>query len=61
MRLVLNPREQAELAEAASKEMRVRNWRRMRAMELLAEGRRPEVVAAALGCARSSVYAWAKA
>src|SRR3712207_2475946 len=33
----------------------------MRAIELLAEGRRPEVVAAALGCARSSVYAWARA
>ena len=33
----------------------------MRAIELLAEGRRPEAVAAALGCARSSVYAWSKA
>jgi transposase len=33
----------------------------MRAIELLAEGRRPEAVAAALGCARSSVYAWARA
>jgi Homeodomain-like domain len=59
--LMLNPRERAQLAEAASAERRVRNWRRMRAIELLAEGRRPEAVAAALGCARSSVYAWAKA
>ena len=33
----------------------------MRAIELLVEGRSPEAVAAALGCARSSVYAWAKA
>jgi transposase len=33
----------------------------MRAIELLAEGRSPEALAAALGCARSSVYAWAKA
>ena len=61
MGLMLDSRERAQLAEAASKEKRVRNWRRMRAIELLAEGRRPEVVAAALGCARSSVYAWAKA
>ena len=61
MGLMLNPSERAQLAEAASKQKRVRNWRRMRAIELLAEGRRPEAVAEALGCARSSVYAWAKA
>ena len=61
MRLTLNPTERAQLAQAASKQKRVRNWRRMRAIELLAEGRSPEVVATALGCARSSVYAWAKA
>jgi transposase len=61
MALTLEPKERAQLAEAASKQKRVRTWRRMRAIELLAEGRRPEVVAEALGCARSSVYAWAKA
>jgi transposase len=61
MGLTLEPKERTELAEAASKEKRVRNWRRMRAIKLLAEGRRPEAVAEALGCARSSVYAWAKA
>ena len=61
MGLTLEPKERVELAEAASKEKRVRNWRRMRAIELLAEGRSPEAVAEALGCARSSVYAWAKA
>jgi transposase len=61
MGLMLNPRERAQLAEAASEEKRVRTWRRMRAIELLAEGTRPEAVAAALGCARASVYAWAKA
>ena len=59
MGLTLEPKERVELAEAASKEKRVRNWRRMRAIELLAEGRSPEAVAEALGCARSSVYAWA--
>ncbi len=59
--MTLKPEERVALAEAASKEKRVRNWRRMRAIELLAEGRKPEAVAEALGCARSSVYAWAKA
>ena len=61
MGLMLDPTERAQLAEAASGEKRVRTWRRMRAIELLAEGRRPEAVAEALGCARASVYAWAKA
>jgi transposase len=61
MRLMLNPTEQAQLANAESKEKRVRNWRTMQAIELLAEGRSPEVVAAALGCVRSRVYAWTKA
>ncbi len=59
--MTLGPKERVAIAEAASKEKRVRNWRRMRAIELLAEGRKPEAVAEALGCARSSVYAWAKA
>ena len=61
MGLTLEPKERAQLAEAASKEKRARNWRRMRAIELLAEGSKPEAVAEALRCARSSVYAWAKA
>ena len=61
MGVALDPKERAQLAEAASKQKRVRNWRRVRAIELLAEGRSPEAVARALGCARSSVYAWAKA
>ena len=61
MGLKLEPKERVALAEAASEEKRVRRWRRMRAIELLAEGRSPEEAAAALGCARSSVYAWAKA
>ncbi len=59
--MTLEPKERVALAEAASEEKRVRNWRRMRAIELLAEGRKPETVAEVLGCARSSVYAWAKA
>jgi transposase len=61
MGLMLKTKERVALAEAASKEKRVRNWRRIRAIELLAGGRKPEAVAETLGCARSSVYAWAKA
>jgi transposase len=61
MGVALDSKERAQLAEAASKQKRVRSWRRMRAIELLAEGRSPEAVAEALGCARASVYAWAKA
>jgi transposase len=57
----IGPGERAALAEAASREKRARTWRRFRAVELLGEGRRPEEVAQALGCSRSSVYAWAKA
>jgi hypothetical protein len=61
VRLMLNPTENTQLAKAASKEKRVRNWRRVRAIELLGEVRSPEVLAAALGCVRPRVYAWAKA
>ena len=56
MGLTLEPKERVELAEAASKEKRVRNWRRMRAIELLAEGRSPEAVAEALGCAPALAF-----
>lgn len=61
MDLKLEPTERAALTEAASREKRVRRWRRLRAVELLASGLRPEAVAAALSCSRASVYAWAKA
>jgi hypothetical protein len=61
MGLTLEPQERAELAKAAAQEKRLRSWRRFRAIELLAEGRRPQMVASVLGCARSSVYEWARA
>lgn len=60
MEMEIGPGKRAALAEAASREKRVRAWRRVRAVELLEGGRRPEEVAGALGCSRSSVYAWAK-
>ena len=38
---------------------RVREWRRLQAVRLLAEGREAPEVAAVLGCSASSVYYWA--
>jgi transposase len=59
MRLELTEAERAGLVAAASRERRVRTWRRYQALLRLAAGEAPEAVAAALGCARSSVFAWA--
>jgi transposase len=59
MRLELRGTERAALVAAAVQERRVRAWRRYQALLRLAAGERPEAVAAALGCARSSVFAWA--
>jgi putative transposase len=61
MQMILDARGRAELARTTSREKRVRHWRRFRAIELLADGNRPETVAEALGCSRASVYVWAKA
>ena len=60
MRLNLSEAERASLQAAAATERWVRVWRRYRAILLLAE-LGPQQVAAALGCARSSVYGWARA
>ena len=49
------------LRELSGRERRARVWRRYRALLLLGEGQPPEVVAAALGCSRASVSAWAAA
>jgi transposase len=62
MRLDLSEAERTRLEAAAAAERRVRVWRRYRALLLLAEGELgPEQVAAALGCARASVYGWVQA
>ena len=61
MQLALSAVERTSLEAAATAERRVRVWRRYRAILLLAEGEvGPEQVAAALGCARASVYGWAQ-
>jgi len=61
MELVLTAEDRAALEAAAAGEPRVRRWKRYRAVLLLAAGLAPSAVAAALGCAESSVYNWAQA
>lgn len=61
MDIVLTEEACAALTAAAATEVRVRCWKRYRAVLLLADGASPSAVAAALGCAVSSVYHWAKA
>lgn len=58
MPLVPSDTERAALAAAAAHERRVRRWRRYRALLLVADGERPEAVAASLGCSRARVYNW---
>jgi transposase len=60
MRLELTAGQRSALEAAAAVERRVGRWKRYRAIVLLAE-QAPETVAAALGCARASVYSWAAA
>jgi transposase len=62
MRLVeMTDKEHAALAEARRRVCRVREWRRMQAVLLLAEGREAPEVAQVLGCSVSGVYYWAEA
>jgi len=61
MLVELSAAERAALEERCRQERRVRQWRRSRAIELLARGQAPAAVAAALGCALSSIYNWAAA
>lgn len=59
MEIVLTDEARAGLEEAAASEPRVRYWERYRAVPLVADGLAPPAVAAALGCAESSVDNWA--
>jgi transposase len=61
MEIVLTDEERAALEAAAAGEPRVRRWKRPRAVLLLADGKSPPAVAAALDCAPSSVDDWAAA
>ncbi len=58
--VTLTELQKAELDEEIGKQKGVKQWRRLRAVQMLGEGLRPEVVAEALGCSRASVYSWAK-
>ncbi len=58
MELVLTGDERAALVAAAARETRVRRWRRFQALLLVADGGKPETVAANVGCSRASVYNW---
>jgi len=55
----LSEDEQAALEEAQRSTRRAREWRRMRAVQLLNAGREAHEVAQILGCSVSSVYYWA--
>lgn len=60
-RLELTEDERRALETAAVGERRVRWWRRYQALLRLGAGESVKRVAAGLGCARSSVFAWAAA
>jgi transposase len=60
MRLVeLTNDDRVALDEALRTTKQVREWRRLQAVRLLADGREAHEVAQALGCSASSVYYWA--
>jgi transposase len=60
MRLVeMTDADRAALEAALHSTRQVREWRRLQAVRLLADGREASEVAAALGCSASSVYYWA--
>lgn len=61
MGLALTEHDRTALEHAAASERRVRWWRRYQALLRLGAGESVAAVAAALGCARSSVFAWAAA
>jgi transposase len=50
----------AALDEALRSTRRVREWRRLQAVRLLAQGREAPEVARVLGCSASAVYYWAE-
>lgn len=61
MEISLTEQEAADLARVTSSARQVRQWRRYRAIQFLAEGQSPQQVAAVLGCSLASVYNWAAA
>jgi transposase len=61
MEISLTEQEATDLAHATSRARQVRQWRRYRAIQWLAEDQSPQQVAAVLGCSLASVYNWAAA
>lgn len=61
MAVTLTSEERAAVTVAATRERRVRHWRRYRALVLLADGQPPAAVAAAVGCSERSVWYWTAA
>ncbi|HLW00132.1 MAG TPA: helix-turn-helix domain-containing protein [Ktedonobacterales bacterium] len=61
MEISLTEQESHDLARAVGTARQVRQWRRYRAIQLLAEGQSPQQVATVLSCSLASVYNWAAA
>lgn len=61
MQIQLSEQEREELTQAAAHERRVRQWRRYQAILLVGQGHSTTMIAATLGCRRSSVYNWVTA
>ena len=59
LEVALSAEERATLVRAARQTRRVRQWRRIQAVLLPAEGQSPQAVATVLGASRSGVYNWA--
>jgi len=57
--VTLTEDERAALDEAVRTTKRLRDWRRLQAVHLLATGHEAAAVAETLGCSLSSVYYWA--
>jgi transposase len=55
----LTEQERLELAQVTTAARQVRQWRRYRAIQLLADHQTPQQAADVLGCSLASVYNWA--
>lgn len=61
MKISLTEQESSDLARVVGTARQVRQWRRYRAIQLLAEDQTPQQIAVILGCSLASVYNWATA
>ena len=56
MEISLSEQERLDLAQATATARQVRQWRRYRAIQLLAEGHPPQQMVSVLSCSLASVY-----